>query len=198
MIRRRAWGKQLFAGAAVLLLASLLVAWLGVGEILQRFSTLQTLEVTSGKRASMRKDTWHIFLDHPVAGTGLGTLQIVFPPYETLYDGKIVNHTHNDYLEALAETGLLGGLCCAWFLAVLVIQFLKHLRQLNHSFVGALQFSGLVACSGLLVHALVDFNFHIPSNLLLFFLMAHLATAEVQQVPSPLTPQHGHRQPRNP
>jgi O-antigen ligase len=195
MIRRRAWGKQLFAGAIVLLLASLLVTWLGVGKILQRFSSLQTLEVTSGKRASMRKDTWHIFLDHPVAGTGLGTLQIVFPPYETLYDGKIVNHSHNDYLEALAETGLLGGLCCAWFLAVLVIQSLKRLRQLNHSFAGALQLSGLVACTGLLVHALVDFNSHIPSNLLLFFLMAHLATTEIQQVPSSLPPHRGPRQP---
>lgn len=198
MIRRRAWGKQLFAGAVVLLLASLLVTWLGVGKILERFSSLQTLEVTSGKRASMRKDTWHIFLDHPVAGTGLGTLQIVFPPYETLYDGKIVNHSHNDFLEALAETGLLGGLCCAWFLAVLAIQSLKRLRQLNHSFAGALQLSGLVACTGLLVHALVDFNFHIPSNLLFFFLMAHLATAEVQQVPSSLTLRSGHRQPLNP
>jgi hypothetical protein len=41
----------------------------------------------------------------------------------------------------------------------------------------------MVACTGLLVHALVDFNFHIPSNLLLFFLMAHLATAEMQQSP---------------
>jgi O-antigen ligase len=180
MIRRRSRGKQLFAGAAVLLLASLLVSWLGVGQILQRFSSLQMLEVTSGKRASMRLDTWHIFLDHPILGTGLGTLQIVFPPYETLYDGKIVNHTHNDYLEALAETGLLGGLCCAWFFGVMVIQSLKRAQQLNHSFAGALQLAGLVACTGFLVHALVDFNSHIPSNLLFFFLMAHLATAEIE------------------
>ena len=36
-----------------------------------------------------------------------------FPAYETLYDGKIVNHSHNDYLEALAETGIAGGVCCA-------------------------------------------------------------------------------------
>jgi O-antigen ligase len=180
MIRRGARAKQLFAGAAVLLLASLLVTWLGVGQILQRFSSMQSLEVTSGKRASMRLDTWHIFLDHPVLGTGLGTLQIVFPPYETLYDGKIVNHTHNDYLEALAETGLLGGLCCAWFLTVLVIQSLRQMRQLNHSFPGALQLAGLVACTGFLVHALVDFNSHIPSNLLFFFLMAQLATAKIE------------------
>ncbi len=182
MIQRRTMGKQLFAGAAVLLLALLMVSWLGVGQLLQRFSSFQSLEVSAGKRASMRRDTGHIFLDNPVSGTGLGTLQIVYPQYESLYDGKIVNHTHNDYLEALAETGILGGLCCAWFLGVLLSESLKRLRQLHNSFAGALQLSGLVACAGFLVHGLVDFNLHIPSNAFLFFLMGHLATSEVQPV----------------
>jgi len=184
MILRRTMAKQWFAGVAVLLVAMLLVSWLGVGQILQRLSSVQLLEVTAGKRSSMRRDTWQIFLHHPVTGTGLGTLQIVYPRYESLYDGKIVNHAHNDYLEALAETGILGGFCCAWFLGVLFSESLKRLRQLNNSFAGTLQLSGLVACSGFLVHSLVDFNLHIPSNALLFFLMAHLATSEIQ----PLAP----------
>src|SRR6266851_5215029 len=184
MIERRTMGKQLFAGAAVLLLALLMVSWLGVGQLLQRFSSFQSLEVTAGKRASMRRDTWQIFLHNPVTGTGLGTLQIVYPPYESLYDGKIVNNAHNDYLEALAETGLLGGFCCAWFLGVLLWESIKRFRQLNTSFPAALQLSGLLACSGFLVHSLVDFNLHIPSNALLFFLMAHLATSEIQQANS--------------
>jgi O-antigen ligase len=198
MIQRRAMGRQLFAGAVVLLLALLMVSWLGVGELQQRFSSFQPLEATAGKRASMRRDTWQIFLHHPLSGTGLGTLQIVYPAYETLYDGKIVNHTHNDYLEALAETGLLGGLCCAWFLAILVSQSLKRFREINHSFAGALQLSGLVACSGFLVHGLVDFNLHIPSNALLFFLMAHLAASEIQPVAPPPAPHRSrHRSPGN-
>jgi O-antigen ligase len=179
MMLRRTMGKQLLAGVSVLLVASLLVSWLGVGQILQRLSSVQILEVTAGKRASMGKDTWRIFLDHPFVGTGLGTLQIVYPPYETLYDGKIVNHTHNDYLEALAETGILGGLCCAWFLAVLFSESLKRLRQLNNSFIGTLQLSGLVASTGFLVHSFVDFNLHIPTNALLFFLLTCLATAKI-------------------
>src|SRR5882672_1971520 len=137
MILRRTMGKPLLAGAAVLLVALLLVSWLGVGPILQRLSTVQLVEVTAGKRAAMRGDTWRIFLDHPFVGTGLGTLQIVYPPYETLYDGKIVNHTHNDYLEALAETGIAGGLCCAWFIGVLLAESLRRLRQLNNSFAAA-------------------------------------------------------------
>jgi O-antigen ligase len=187
MILRRTMGKQLLAGAAVLVLAILMVSWLGVGQLLQRFSSFQSLEVTAGKRASMRRDTWQIFLHNPVAGTGLGTLQIVYPLYESLYDGKIVNHTHNDYLEALAETGILGGLCSAWFLGALFIESLRRLRQLNNSFAGALQLSGLVGCFGFLVHSLADFNLHIPSNAFLFFLMAHLATSQIQPIAPPST-----------
>src|SRR5712692_6008712 len=198
MIQRRAIGKQLLAGAAVLLLALFMVSWLGVGQILQRFSSFQPLEATAGKRASMRRGAWQIFLHHPVAGTGLGTLQIVYPRYESLYDGKIVNHTHNNYLEALAETGILGGLCCAWFLGVLFSKSLQRVRQLSNSFAGTLQLSGLVACAGFLVHGLVDFNLHMPSNALLFLLMAHLATSEIQLVDSPSTPHRSrHRNPGN-
>ena len=76
----------------------------GVQQVLQRFSGIQSLEVSAGKRASMRADTWRLFLDHPAIGTGLGTFEMVFPRYDSLYDGKVVNHAHNDYLEGLAET----------------------------------------------------------------------------------------------
>jgi O-antigen ligase len=199
MILRRTWGKQLLAGAAVLLAALLLVSWLGVGQILQRLSSVQLLEVTAGKRASMRGDTWRIFLDYPVLGTGLGTIQMVFPPYETLYDGKIVNHAHNDYLEALAETGIAGGFCCAWFLGVLLAASLKRLGRFNNSFADVMQLSGVLACTGFLVHSLVDFNLHIPVNAMLFFLMAHLATTEIPQASPPSSPsRRRHRSSRNP
>lgn len=181
VLLRRAGGRHLYAGGLVLLVAFATVSWLGVNQILTRFSSLQTLEVTQSKRASMRHGTWNLFLDHPVFGTGLGTLQQVYPPYETLYDGKIVNHAHNDYLEALAETGVAGGLCCAWFLSILVIRALRFLQTEGNSFANTLRLCGWTACCGLLVHSLVDFNLHIPSNLLLFLLMGLLGTTEVSQ-----------------
>lgn len=199
LLLRRAFGTHLLSAGAVLLLAVLMVSWLGVQELVERFSSLQSLEVTVGKRASMREDTWRIFLDHPWMGTGLGTLQTVFPAYETLYDGKVVNHAHNDYLEALAETGIAGGLCCVWFLGVLFVDSLRRVSQPGSSFISTLHLSGLIGCLGLLAHSLVDFNLHIPANALLFFLMANLATAEVRQ-PVPRTPEterasHNHRNP---
>ncbi len=184
VVLRRAGGKHVLAGAMVLLLSVMLVSWLGVGKILERFSSRQSLEVTGGKRAAMRQDTWHIFRHHPWTGTGLGTLQMVFPAYETVYDGRIVNHSHNDYLEALAETGLAGGLCCAWFVSALFFYSLRRLLVDDKPFAAALHLSGLVACTGFLVHSLVDFNLHIPANALLFLLMAYLATAEISSSPS--------------
>jgi O-antigen ligase len=114
-----------------------------------------------------------------VLGTGLGTLQQVYPPYETVYDGKIVNHAHNDYLEALAETGILGGICCGWFVLTLFLDGLLFLRSSDNSFAATLRLCGWTGCWGLLIHSLVDFNLHIPSNLLLFLLMGLLATAQI-------------------
>jgi len=184
LVLRRAGGRHVLAGGVVLLLAFLLVSWLGVRQILERFSSMQSLEVSIGKRATMRHDSWRIFRDHPWTGTGLGTLPIVFPAYESLYDGKIVNHAHNDYLEMLADTGLMGALCCAWFLGVLFFYSLRQLLVVDRSFAAALHLSGLVACCGFLVHSLVDFNLHMPGNALLFFLMAHLATAPIPQDPA--------------
>jgi O-antigen ligase len=186
LILRRTLGKHLLTGGAVLFLAFLLVSWLGVQQLVERFSSMQSLEVTFGKRASMRADTWRIFLDHPWLGTGLGTIQIVFPAYETLYDGKIVNHAHNDYLEALAETGIAGGLCCLWFLGILFFDSLRRLSQPVGAFASSVQLAALIACLGFLTHSLVDFNLHIPSNALLFFLMANLASTEIRQSSSPI------------
>ena len=177
---RRTGGKHILAGGLVLVSAFVFVSWLGVRQMLDRFSSMQTLEVTVGKRASMRQDTWAIFRDHRALGTGLGTLQIVFPAYETLYDGRLVNHSHNDYVEALAETGVAGVVLCAWFLAALFFISLKRLLQTDNPFTAALHLSGLAACSGFLVHSLVDFNLHIPGNALLFFVMVCLATGQIQ------------------
>jgi hypothetical protein len=91
-------------------------------------------------------------------------------------------------LEGLAETGVLGALCCLWFLAVLFIDSINGLKDLGGSFGAALNLSGLVGCCGILVHSLVDFNLHIPANALLFFVSAHLATAR-PQTSNPGTPE---------
>lgn len=180
LLIRRSLGKSALVGAAVLILAFSLVSWIGVKQILSRFSSFQKLEVSEGKRVSMRRGTWRMFLDHPIAGAGFGAFRIVYPLYETEYDGKVVNHAHNDYLEALAETGALGGLCCAGFLGVLFLVSVRRIQNPSSPFAGVLHLAGLTGCVGFLIHSLADFNLHIPANAFLFLLMALLATAPIR------------------
>jgi O-antigen ligase len=184
LLAQRVRGRAVVLVGMVVLVAVLTVSWIGVRQVLQRFGSYQSMDISLGKRGSMSRDSWRIFMDHPVLGTGLGTLQLVFPPYESLYDAKIVNHSHNDYLEALAETGSLGGLCCLWFLCVLVTESWRGLRNVGSSFGAAVNLSGLVGCSGFLAHSLVDFNLHIPANALLFLIVAQLATLQMPKSPN--------------
>jgi O-antigen ligase len=182
LVIRRVHSKYMIFGGVLVLTAVMAVSWIGVQQVLKRFAGIQNLEVSAGKRAAMRRDTFRLFLDHPFIGTGLGTLQMVYPPYDSVYDGRIVNHAHNDYLEGLAETGIIGGLCCLWFLGVVLVNALEGKIALERSFGSALNLSGLVACGGILVHSLVDFNLHIPANALLFFISAHMATVRLQPI----------------
>jgi hypothetical protein len=62
------------------------------------------------------------------------------------------------------------------------ISALGFLKSGANSFANALRLCGWTGCWGLLVHSLVDFNLHIPANLLLFLLMSMLATAEIQEI----------------
>jgi O-antigen ligase len=187
LLVRRIRSRHVLVGGLVVLCAVMAVSWIGVQQVLQRFSGMQTMEVSGGKRAAILQDTWRLFLDHPLLGTGLGTFETVFPPYDSLYDGKIVNHAHNDYVEALAETGIVGGLCCAWFVGLVLLNSLKGWAELGTSFGATLNLSGLIACSGILVHSLTDFNLHIPANALLFFASAHLAVVRLEPA-APSTP----------
>jgi O-antigen ligase len=170
----------MIVGGLVVLTAMMALSWIGVQQVMQRFSQMQSLEVSFGKRTAIRQNTWRLFLDHPIVGTGLGTFQMVFPPYDTLYDGRVVNNAHNDYLEALAETGVLGGAFCAWFVGWVLFTALKRVAVPGGAFGSVLNLSGLIACCGMLVHSLVDFNLHIPANALLFFVSAHLAVVRLE------------------
>jgi O-antigen ligase len=101
----------------------------------------------------------------------------VYPRYETVYDGLVVDHAHNDYIEALAETGILGGFCGLAFLILLYRNAIKGFSSSQGQFGRALRTGAIVAVSGLLLHSFFDFNLHIPSNALLFLVQAFVATS---------------------
>jgi O-antigen ligase len=171
---RRSGKMRLGPAIVFVLVVASFVAWLGVGRVLERFSEKETTEVTVARRWTMTKGTLRVFLAHPITGTGLGTLVVVFPRYDTDYDGKLVDHAHNDYAEVLAELGLPGAICGVAFLWLLLRAAGEGLQTTQGHFSVAYHIAALVACVGMLFHSFVDFNLHIPSNALLFLIQAGL------------------------
>jgi len=186
----RARGRAMVA-AILVLVAIAAVTWIGANQAITKLSALKSPEVTLARRFSMAKGAAHIFADHPVIGCGIGALVDVFPRYETAYDGKVVDHVHNDYMETLAETGLAGGLCGAIFLFSLYREARDAFKAEQGHFSRALHAGAVAAIAGLLFHSLVDFNLQIPANALLFLTQAHLATVP----PLPSRNQQARRRP---
>ncbi|HUO34595.1 MAG TPA: O-antigen ligase family protein [Candidatus Acidoferrum sp.] len=162
--------------AIVALAALALMAWLGAGRVIQRFA-LPSKDVSLQRRGTMLLGAAHIFVHHPITGSGLGTLVSVFPRYDPAYDGKLVDHVHDDYAELLAEMGLLGGICGLIFLWRLFRDSKSTFESEQGHFSYALHAGAIAAISAMLLHSFVDFNLHIPSNANLFLLQAYLATS---------------------
>jgi O-antigen ligase len=170
--------KQMLMAGGLAVVAGFLAIWLGLGGTVQRFERMAGGDLSRDRRVQIFRDTWQIVRHEPWTGTGLGTLETAFPRYESYYDGRIVDHAHNDYLELLADTGVVGGICMFGFAALLIWLGASNLRGAKSPVCQSLYAGALVACAGLLIHSLVDFNLHIPSNALLFLILTAAGTSD--------------------
>jgi O-antigen ligase len=145
--------------------------------------------MSSLRGASFRLDTWRdtlrMSLASPVVGQGLGAFHDAYPRYKQDHGEIRVEHAENDYLETLAETGLVGlalvlvGAACLFGAAVRDAGAHRVVRGIG---MGAT--AGLVA---LAVHSAVDFNLRIPSNGALAALLAAAALGPAGVRPRPLS-----------
>ena len=71
---------------------------------------------------------------------------------------------------------MIGFAIMLWFLIGMFRSALRRTRPAG--FVSSAKLSALVACAGVLVHGLVDFNLHVAANAALFYVLAALASAE--------------------
>ena len=86
------------------------------------------------------------------------------------------DHAHNDYAEALAETGLVGAAVILCALGLFFWLAFRNLRERLRHPAGWMQFAAAIGCCGLLVHSLVDFNLHMPANAAWFVVCVAIAT----------------------
>ncbi len=183
--RRHNLGSPVPALALALLCATLLAAWMLPEETTERFRpTIDPHDASFTDRVSMAGDSLRIFRTHMLMGVGLGAFETAYPPQQTFPSDKRVDHAHNDYAEAFAETGLPGALLIAGGLVLFVRQGLRNLRLIlepGKDSSAWLRMGATIGCLGLLVHSYFDFNLHIPANAAWFAVCAGLASASVER-----------------
>jgi O-antigen ligase len=124
-------------------------------------------------RLVLYQDTFHIFLDFPLTGTGLGTFVNIFPMYQSFVTNDTYLYAHNDYLEALSENGIL----VAILILILLGECHSRLAELFSQEMSRARLAQLASFCALFsvgLHSLTDFSFQIPAVALGCFLIAAL------------------------
>ena len=95
-----------------------------------------------------------------VTVVGFGTFSVAYPLYRSPSVRLFNDHAHNDLLQAWTEGGTVG-------LILLLLLLVPLIRRLVSALSGARGPGAVGIAAGLtalMLHALVDFNFHIPAN----------------------------------
>ena len=146
----------------------------------QRFGVLQ--KVMSKEMSDVRVSNWAAAIDQYhlslVNGTGAGTHLFYARKFRRDEIQSDPIHAHCDYLEILAEYGILGLAGVGLFLIVHAWAGLRSISDLAtkeaenmglyRTNALALQIGSLSALAAMVVHAGLDFNLHIPGNALVY------------------------------
>jgi O-antigen ligase len=108
---------------------------------------------TVNKGDLSRLDIWQqsldLFSQHPILGTGPAGYAVYF---QSVYAGSAFSmSTHNNYMDVLLETGILGVVVFAWLLTALFIAGWRARMQWRSGFNGAFAQSAFAGLLGLIV-----------------------------------------------
>lgn len=171
----------LFGGGFALILI-LFFAVLFVGgeqSLLRGFGFMSTEGDISTGRTHFWWVALQIFFDYPIIGTGFDSYGVAFTQYDTWSGVFRVEQAHNDYLQILADGGILSFICVASFIFLFFKQGLQAVKKDNEKFVTHGTIGALAGCFGILIHSFFDFPLRTPSNALFFLMLAALATVPI-------------------
>jgi O-antigen ligase len=150
--------------------------WVGPDPVLSRITEGQSADTNRqqtlfSNRAWVWRDTLSMIRSNPLLGVGLGAYGTAFSIY-TRSDGSIrVPQAHNDYLQAVADCGVVGGVIALWFLALTFRAVWRGVRS-RDPLMSGLSLGAGGSIFAILVHSLFDFNLQLPATALLFLVLS--------------------------
>ena len=185
VLRRRGEGRGMRtklvlvgSGAALLVALMIGIAWIGADPVINRLTTghdarmrPQQAQTFFMSRGWIWRDTWRLIRAHPLVGTGLGAFKAAYPIYSQANGGRGISEAHNDYLQVLADCGVIGAVWAVWFMISVFRAVARSLRSPDPWLARFALGSG-ASLFGLFTHSLFDFNLQLPSHSLLFLLFS--------------------------
>jgi O-antigen ligase len=167
------------AGLAFGLIVILIGGTIAVGgsDVFTRLlGTANAADPTTG-RAHFWSVTVDVIKAYPVVGSGLGSFGVIYTVYDSRNGFYRLEQAHNDYLQTLADGGLIGGILGLAFLIILFGRGFTR-RETDDKFRRGVATGALAGCFAVLIHSFFDFTLHTTSNALLFLILAALATLD--------------------
>jgi O-antigen ligase len=113
--------------------------------------------------------------DFPLLGVGWGNFRYAFTFYKNVTPfPAYYEHLHNDNLQLVVETGLVGSFLYFLFLFKIFKDIFINLKKRHDPFVKGIVLGGLCGLMGTIFHGFFEYNFHIPAISLLFWFMSGL------------------------
>lgn len=144
---------------------------IGLDALLARVDSDQV-----GGRPTLYRTTLRMIAEQPVDGIGPGMFEWVFPSYRPadLVNKRFV-HVHNDYMEIAVEWGVPLALVFWGFVAWRWLSSCRVFMRTRDPWRGTVSLATAAGIFSILVHSVVDFNLHIPSNLMVFAMLLALS-----------------------
>lgn len=155
-------------------------AFVGGESSLTRLGSEQVTPDNTVTRPEIWQVTARMIADNPVFGVGLGAYGVAYTRYDAASGFERVEQAHNDYLQVLADGGVVGGILGLIFLALLIRRGVRAVRIRNEARRG-IAVGVLTGIFGVLVHSIFDFGLHTMSIAILFLTLIAVLTAATSE-----------------
>jgi O-antigen ligase len=148
--------------------------WTGADRLAARFAEGDA--VTLGNRLGVWGDTWRIVRQFPATGTGVNTYGTSMLFYQTAGLEKHFAQAHNDYLQVLAEGGVLVGIPVILVALIFVRTIHRRFRDMPDEGTDYwMRVGAVMGIATISLQEIGDFSLQMPGNAVMFVVLLALA-----------------------
>ena len=169
-------------GLAVGLIAAIVAGSVFVGG--ESSLTRLVESASSNDVTTDRAHIWNVTLDvianNLPLGAGFGAFGVAYTPFDDRSGLERVEQAHNDYLQAVADAGVVG-IVIGGFLLFWLFRLGLKAAKTGNTYRRGVGIGALAGCFGILIHSIFDFVLHTTAISVIFVILMSLIVASLNR-----------------